>query len=66
MLDATFGPQLIYERAVEEQGQNLPPSAGLLFFGYVAIDVASEQMTVTLRDVADNPLWAKTFNPQRA
>jgi alkaline phosphatase D len=65
-LDATFGPQLIYVNAPsKEQGQNLPPSAGLQFFGHVAIDGGSEQMTVTLRDVADNALWSKTLDPQR-
>jgi alkaline phosphatase D len=65
-LDATFGPQLVYVNAPsKEQGQNLPPSAGLQFFGHVAIDGASEQLTVTLRDVGDNALWSKTLDPQR-
>jgi alkaline phosphatase D len=65
-LDATFGPQLMYVNAPsKEQGQNLPPSAGPQFFGHVAIDAGSEQMTVTLRDVADNALWSKTLDPQR-
>jgi hypothetical protein len=35
------------------------------FFGYVAIDATSEQ-NGTLRDVADNPLWAKTLVLRRA
>ncbi len=65
-LDATFGPQLVYVNApTKEQGQNLPPSAGLQFFGHVGIDAGTEQMTVTLRDVADNALWSKTLDPQR-
>ena len=42
-LDNTFGPQLVYVKAPsKEQGQNLPPSEGLQFFGHVAIDGATE------------------------
>ena len=47
----------------KEQGQNLPPSEGLQFFGLVAIDGDSQQMTVTLKDTADQALWAKTLDP---
>jgi alkaline phosphatase D len=47
------------------QGQNLPPSAGLQFFGHVSIDGATEQMTVTLKDVADADLWQVTLDPVR-
>ena len=47
----------------KEQGQNLPPSEGLQFFGHIAIDGASQQMTVTLKDVDDRSLWAKTLDP---
>ena len=64
-LDNTFGPQLVYVRApTKEQGQNLPPSEGMQFFGHVAIDGTSQQMTVTLKDVDDRPLWAKTLDPK--
>jgi alkaline phosphatase D len=63
-LDQTFGPQLRYVKApTPEQGQNLPPSAGLQFFGHVAVDGKTRQMTVTLRDVADQALWATTIDP---
>jgi alkaline phosphatase D len=63
-LDKTFGPQLVYVKAPsKEQGQNLPPSDGLQFFGHIAIDGASQQMTVTLKDVDDRSLWAKTLDP---
>jgi alkaline phosphatase D len=65
-LDRTFGPQLKYIKApTEEQGQNLPPSAGLQFFGHVQVDGKTLQMTVTLRDVADQALWAITIDPVR-
>ena len=64
-LDKTFGPQLVYVKAPsKEQGQNLPPSDGLQFFGHIAIDGASQQMTVTLKDVDDRSLWAKTLDPK--
>jgi alkaline phosphatase D len=63
-LDATFGPQLKFVKApTTEQGQNLPPSAGLQFFGQVDVDGRTRQMTVTLRDVADQALWSTTIDP---
>lgn len=66
-LDRTFGPQLKYIKAPDkEQGQNTAPSAGLQFFGHVKVDGQTQQMTVTLRDVADNALWATTIDPVRA
>ena len=64
-LDNTFGPQLRYIKAPsKEQGQNLPPSEGLQFFGHVAIDGASEVMTVTLKDVEDRALWSVNLEPR--
>jgi alkaline phosphatase D len=64
-LDNTFGPQLVYSKApAAGQGQNLPPSEGLQFFGAVAIDGASEVMTVTLKDVDDRALWSTTIEPK--
>ena len=63
-LDGTFGPQLRFVKApTAEQGQNLPPSAGLQFFGHVRVDGTTRQLTVTLRDVADTALWATTIDP---
>ncbi len=65
-LDQTFGPQLKFIKApTEEQGQNVPPSGGLQFFGHVKIDGDTKQLTVTLRDVDDNALWATTIDPVR-
>jgi alkaline phosphatase D len=66
-LDLTFGPQLKYVKApTSEQEQNLPPSAGLQFFGHVQVDGITQQMIVTLRDVADQALWSTTVDPVRA
>jgi alkaline phosphatase D len=63
--DRTFGPQLMYVKAPsKEQGQNLPPSFDLQFFGHVAIDGATEVMTVTLRDWNDQALWSTKVEPK--
>ena len=61
--------QLVYpddERLKAPGGdkQNLPPSAGMQFFGHVKIEGATGQMTVTLRDRADVALWSTTLDPK--
>ena len=64
-LDMTFGPEVKYVKApAPEQGANLPPSAGLQFFGLVDIDGASEQMTVRLMNRANEELYKLTLDPQ--
>ncbi len=66
-LDGTFGPELKYVKAPsEEQGANLPPSAGFQFFGLVDIDASTEQMTVRLMDRDDNELYKVTLDPVRS
>ena len=45
---------------------NLPPSAGLQFFGEVEIDGRSGALTVHLRDLEGASLWRTTLEPQRA
>ena len=66
-LDMTFGPEVKYVKAPEkDQGVNLPPSAGLQFFGLVDIDGATEQMTVRLMNRADEELWKTTLDPVRS
>ena len=65
-LDATFGPEVKFSKSPTiAQGQNLPPSAGLQFFGIVEIDGASEQMTVRLMDRDDRELNQVTLDPVR-
>jgi alkaline phosphatase D len=65
-LDDTFGPRVAFQKASSrERGANLPPSFGLQFFGHVAIDSASEVMTVTLKDVGDVALWSVDLAPKR-
>ncbi len=65
-MERTFGPQVVFQKASsKEQGDNLAPCFGLQFFGHVAIDGATEALTVTLRDVADQALWSITLEPKR-
>jgi len=63
-LDNTFGPEVKFVKAPGADKQNLPPSAGMQFFGHVRIDGATGQMTVTLRDRADAALWSTTLEPK--
>jgi alkaline phosphatase D len=65
-LDKTFGPEVKYAKAPEPGQENLPPSAGLQFFGHVKIAGNSGVMTVTLRDAADAALWSVDLTPQPA
>ncbi len=65
-LDMTFGPEVKYVKAPPEGQVNLPPSAGLQFFGLVDIDGQSEQLTVRLMDREDQELWSITLDPTRS
>lgn len=64
-LDATFGPEVRFVKAPPAGQFNLPPSAGLQFFGLVDIDGATEEMTVRLMDRDDRELWKITLDPIR-
>jgi alkaline phosphatase D len=63
-LDPTFGPRVAFQKAPPPGQANLPPSAGLQFFGQVDIDEA-EVMTVTLKDLTGAALFSQTLEPQR-
>jgi alkaline phosphatase D len=64
VLDNTFGPAAVFQHGcTSEQGENLAPCFGLQFFGHVAIDGATEVMTVTLKDVNDRSLWSTRIAP---
>ena len=63
--DDTFGIQVVYQKCPEKGQSNLPPSAGLQFFGEVHIDAASGQLTVRLLDVAGTVLFEKRILPLR-
>jgi alkaline phosphatase D len=63
--DNTFGMQVVYVKgSTKELGGGLSPAYGLQFFGHVAIDGATEVMTVTLKDVGDNALWSRQLEPK--
>jgi alkaline phosphatase D len=63
-LDNTFGPEVLYQKAPPEGQANLPPSAGLQFFGQVDIDGASEVMTVALKDLTGAVLFTQEIEPK--
>ena len=64
-LDMTFGPEVKFVKApAPGQGQNLPPSAGLQFFGVVDIDNRTRQMTVRLMDRGNSELYRVTLDPK--
>jgi alkaline phosphatase D len=62
-LDPTFGPKVEFAKAPEPGQGNLPPSAGLQFFGKVDVDGETGAMTVSLMDVADKVLWSTVLEP---
>jgi alkaline phosphatase D len=63
-LDNTFGPEVKFVKAPDQDQQNLAPSANMQFFGLVRIDGNSGQMTVSLRDRTDAELWATKLDPK--
>lgn len=63
-LDGTFGPTVVFQKIPD--APNLPPSAGLQFFGHVAIDHVTEVMTVRLKDLNGNTLYSVALNPARS
>jgi alkaline phosphatase D len=64
-LDNTFGPEVKFVKAPDAGQVNLPPSAGLQFFGEVDIDGHTEALTVHLRDITGTSLWSTTLAPKR-
>jgi alkaline phosphatase D len=63
-LDATFGPQLMFVKAPPAGQANLPPSAGLQFFGQVDISGPDEVMTVSLCDLTGAVLFRQELTPE--
>jgi alkaline phosphatase D len=59
--DDTFGIQVMYQKHPPQGQSNLPPSAGMQFFGEVEIDGARRAMAVTLRDTAGTALFRKVL-----
>lgn len=63
-LDDTFGPQLMYVKAPAEGQVNLPPSAGMQFFGDVQIEARTGVMKVVLRDLESAELYRQELAPE--
>ncbi len=63
-LDNTFGPEVKYVKAPPAGQVNLPPTAGLQFFGEVQIDGKTQALTVHLRDLEGKSLWSTTLAPR--
>jgi alkaline phosphatase D len=61
--DNTFGIQVVYEKT--PRGDN-SPKAGLQFFGEVAIEGRTENLTVHLRDLTGATLFTRTLEPRRS
>lgn len=65
-LDATFGPEVVFQKAPADGRANLPPSEGFQFFGQVDLDGDSLALTVTLKDTEGNSLHQQILTPQQA
>ncbi|MEQ8699023.1 MAG: alkaline phosphatase D family protein, partial [Bauldia litoralis] len=64
-MDNTFGPVVKYSK--DPGGKvNLPPSAGLQFYGHVAIDAKTGMMTVRLKDIGNTELYKVDLAPKSA
>jgi alkaline phosphatase D len=60
--DPTFGPQVVFYKAPPPGQVNLPPSAGLQFFGQVDIDSRSKDMVVALKDIDGKEVFSKRLH----
>ena len=63
-LDNTFGPQVMFQKAPPEGQSNLPPSAGLQFYGQVRIEGATGGMTVSLKDLTGQEIYKVDLTPE--
>jgi alkaline phosphatase D len=63
-LDATFGPQVQFQKVPDPGLANLPPSAGLQFFGLIKIDGASQVMTVSHYNINAEVLYSIDLTPE--
>jgi alkaline phosphatase D len=61
--DNTFGIEVIYSKHPPKGQENLPPSAGMQFFGEVEIEGKSGELTVRLLDIAGTGLFEKRLAP---
>jgi alkaline phosphatase D len=62
-LDDTFGPAQRFARTPAAGQVNLPPSAGMQFFGLVDIDGKSGEFRVQLKGIDGNSLFTQMLQP---
>ena len=63
LLDATFGPQVKFQKAPPAGQSNLSPFAGFQFFGEVNIDPQTKAFTIDLRDLEGVSVYTNTLPP---
>jgi alkaline phosphatase D len=61
-LDNTFGPQVVFQKAPPTGQANLPPSAGMQFFGQLDIDHRSKDMLISLKDLNGATLFSQRLH----
>ncbi|MGL5082003.1 MAG: alkaline phosphatase D family protein [Microcoleaceae cyanobacterium] len=61
-LDNTFGPQVQFQ-STQVELSNLPPNAGLQFFGTVEIDGSTGLMTVSQHNLAGEVVYSTVLEP---
>ena len=64
-LDATFGPQVVFNSVSGKQAPNLPPSAGLQFFGTLRIDARTRVLTASLIELSGRAVYRVELEPAR-
>lgn len=62
VLDDTFGPEVRFVKAAPD-GTYVGPSAGLQFFGFITVRGASRVMTVHLRNLNGDTIYAIDLEP---
>lgn len=62
-MDNTFGPTVIFEKTPPAGQANLPPSAGLQFFGQVDLDARTKRLLVSLKDSSGATLFSQELTP---
>jgi alkaline phosphatase D len=62
VLDNTFGPRVVFQKAPPPGQSNLPPTAGLQFFGQADIDHRSKDMVVALKDLNGTTLFSRRLH----
>jgi alkaline phosphatase D len=58
-LDDTFGPSVAFQSAPPAGQSNLPPSAGLQFFGQIDIEAESQDLIVALKDIDGREIYSQ-------